>query len=243
MITYRAINTKNGKWYVGSTVDFKRRKREHLLSKAKSPFYNALRRSPEDFTWEVLEEDDRDDRLTEQLILDVWFGSTYCYNLSASAVGYDSERAKKAWTKGLGLRNAEQRKEHSKKGHLEKNEEGKSLLAVKMGRAGAATLHSRKDENGKSIAGVQTARVVNERKHAKRDEFGRSIAAVNNEWSKTSKQIKLTNIETKEELIFPSSIVAASVLGLSARYLRKVAAGLRPRHRGYYAEFLEDELH
>ena len=96
MITYRATNKKNGKWYVGSAVDWERRKKEHLKSKQKSPFHNALRKNPDIFTWEILEEDNREDRLAEQLILDVWFGSEYCYNLSSSAGGFNTETAKKA---------------------------------------------------------------------------------------------------------------------------------------------------
>jgi group I intron endonuclease len=96
MITYRAINTKNGKWYVGSAIDFERRKREHLSSKQKSPFHNALRKNPELFDWEIIQEDDSVDRHIEQLILDVWFDSQYCYNLSSSAGGFNSETARKA---------------------------------------------------------------------------------------------------------------------------------------------------
>jgi group I intron endonuclease len=96
MITYRATNTKNGKWYVGSAVDFERRKREHLNSKQKTPFHNALKKNSELFVWEIIEEDDRKNRETEQLILDVWFGSEYCYNLSSSAGGFNSETAKNA---------------------------------------------------------------------------------------------------------------------------------------------------
>jgi group I intron endonuclease len=96
MITYRAVNTKNGKWYVGSTVNFEQRKREHLSSKLKTPFHNALRKNPEYFVWEILEEDDRDDRQSEQLILDVWFGTEFCYNLSPSSIGFNSETARKA---------------------------------------------------------------------------------------------------------------------------------------------------
>ena len=99
MITYRATNKKNGKWYVGSAVNLERRKKEHLKSKQKSPFHNALRKNPDIFIWEVLEEDNREDRLTEQLILDVWFGSEYCYNLSSSAGGFNTETAKKAASK------------------------------------------------------------------------------------------------------------------------------------------------
>jgi group I intron endonuclease len=96
MITYKATNTKNGKWYVGSTLNFEKRKKQHLNSKQKTPFHNALRKSPEIFLWEILEENDLNTRDTEQFILDEYFGSEQCYNLSSSAGGFNSEMAKKA---------------------------------------------------------------------------------------------------------------------------------------------------
>jgi group I intron endonuclease len=96
MITYRATNTKNGKWYVGSAINFERRKREHLTSKQKTPFHNALRKNPELFVWEILQEDGSNNRHFEQSILDLWVGSEYCYNLSSSAGGFNSETARKA---------------------------------------------------------------------------------------------------------------------------------------------------
>lgn len=243
MITYRAVNTKNGRWYVGSTVDFARRKREHLKSKAKSPFYNALRRDPGAFRWEILEEDDRDDRLAEELILGAWFGSPYCYNLNSAAVGFSPERAKALWQKTWGDMDPDKRREHylalNEKIHGEKNEYGQSIHAVAMGRKGAAALHAIKDSDGKSVVGRQMAKIVNERKHAERDEFGRSIAGKNNIYGQRAKRIKLTNIETGQIIFFDSSVDAGLELGLNARYLRKVAAGQRPRHKGWHAEFVE----
>ena len=243
MITYRAVNTRNGKWYVGSTVNFERRKREHLRSKAKSPFYNALRRDPGAFVWEVLEEDERDDRLAEDLILAVWFGSPYCYNLNSAAVGFSAERARAVWQQTWGNMDPDRKREHylalNQKVHGEKNEHGHSVHAVTMGRKGAAALHAIKDSDGKSVVGRKMAKIVNERKHAARDEFGRSIAAKNNFFGKNAKRIKLTNIQTGQIIFFRSSVDAALELGLNARYLRKVAAGQRPRHKGWYAEFVD----
>jgi group I intron endonuclease len=96
MITYRALNTQNKKWYVGSAIDFERRKKEHLNSKQNTPFHNALRKNPELFVWEILQEDNSNHRQFEQLILDIWFGSKYCYNLSSSAGGFNSDTARKA---------------------------------------------------------------------------------------------------------------------------------------------------
>jgi group I intron endonuclease len=80
MITYKAINTQNGKFYIGSTIDFERRKKEHLRTKFSSPFHNTLRKNPGAFEWEIIE-DDSDEPILEQALLDMWFGTEQCYNL------------------------------------------------------------------------------------------------------------------------------------------------------------------
>lgn len=84
MDTYRAINTKNGKFYIGSTVNFEERKKSHLRSKEKYPFQRALRKDPDVFIWEVWS-DDADEPLLEQALLDMWFGKEQCYNLNPVA--------------------------------------------------------------------------------------------------------------------------------------------------------------
>ena len=84
MDTYKATNTLNGKFYIGSTSDFKRRKREHLTSKENYPFQNALRKNPNAFEWEV-NEDDSSEPILEQALLDMWFGTEMCYNLNPAA--------------------------------------------------------------------------------------------------------------------------------------------------------------
>jgi hypothetical protein len=84
MDTYRATNTLNGKFYIGSATDFERRKKEHLTSKANYPFQNALRNNPDAFIWEVWS-DDSDERELEQALLDMWFGKEQCYNLNPVA--------------------------------------------------------------------------------------------------------------------------------------------------------------
>jgi hypothetical protein len=84
MDTYKATNTLNGKFYIGSSTDFNRRKREHLTSKGNLPFQNALRKSPGTFEWEVWT-DDSDEPILEQALLDMWYGCEQCYNLNPSA--------------------------------------------------------------------------------------------------------------------------------------------------------------
>ena len=83
MITYIATNTTNGKFYVGSTKNFEKRKEGHL-KQCDFPFQRALRKNPEAFVWETWE-DDSDEPVLEQALLDIWFGKGQCYNLSPFA--------------------------------------------------------------------------------------------------------------------------------------------------------------
>ena len=84
MITYIAINTLNGKFYIGSTTNFEKRKNHHLNAGKSWPFQNALRKNPEAFVWEITE-DDLDEPVLEQAMLDMWFGKDQCYNLCPNA--------------------------------------------------------------------------------------------------------------------------------------------------------------
>jgi group I intron endonuclease len=84
MITYIATNTLNGKFYIGSTIDFHKRKINHVTCKVKSHFHHALRKNPEAFVWEITE-DDHSDPILEQALLDMWFGKEQCYNLNPVA--------------------------------------------------------------------------------------------------------------------------------------------------------------
>ncbi len=94
-ITYLATNQKNGKWYVGSTIQpLQSRIQQHTKNPKNDPFHNALRKNPESFTWGTLSDVDGDDRSHEQEILDTWHGSKYCYNLSTAASGICSAIAK-----------------------------------------------------------------------------------------------------------------------------------------------------
>lgn len=84
MDTYKATNTTNGKFYIGSTTNFERRQAEHLKPGTNYPFQNALRKNPEAFEWEVWS-DDSDEPILEQALLDMWFGKECCYNLNSQA--------------------------------------------------------------------------------------------------------------------------------------------------------------
>jgi hypothetical protein len=93
MDTYRATNTTNGKFYIGSTKDFEKRRKGHLGSKANYPFQNALRNNPEAFVWEVWS-DNSDEPILEQALLDMWYGKEQCYNLNPSASRPPSRKGK-----------------------------------------------------------------------------------------------------------------------------------------------------
>lgn len=84
MDTYRATNTKNGKFYIGSSTNFEKRKRTHLQSKNNYPFQRALRKDPDAFVWEVWS-DDCNEPVLEQALLDMFYGTEQCYNLSPIA--------------------------------------------------------------------------------------------------------------------------------------------------------------
>jgi group I intron endonuclease len=84
MYTYRATNTTNGKFYIGSTKNFEKRKKQHLKSSENLPFQNALRKNPEAFEWECWS-GDSDEPILEQALLDMWFGCGQCYNLNPQA--------------------------------------------------------------------------------------------------------------------------------------------------------------
>jgi hypothetical protein len=86
MDTYKSTNTINGRFYIGSTTNFEARKKAHLNSDFNFPFQNALRANPEAFIWDVWT-DDNENRELEQALLDMWFGTEQCYNLSPYANG------------------------------------------------------------------------------------------------------------------------------------------------------------
>jgi group I intron endonuclease len=96
MDTYKSTNTKNGKFYIGSTKNFEKRKKGHLNSTENYPFQRALRKDPDAFEWEVWS-DDSDEPILEQALLDVWFGKECCYNLSPYAYRPPDMTGKKMW--------------------------------------------------------------------------------------------------------------------------------------------------
>lgn len=84
MITYIATNVINGKFYIGSTLNFEKRKLDHLKSKSNYPFQNSLRKNPDNFEWEIYE-DEYNEPILEQSLLDMWWGKSQCYNINKYA--------------------------------------------------------------------------------------------------------------------------------------------------------------
>lgn len=101
MDTYKATNTTNGKFYIGSTTNFEKRKQGHLKSKENYPFQNALRKNPEAFKWEVWS-DTSDDPILEQALLDMWHGKECCYNLNQNASVPPRVEGKRMWVHSTG---------------------------------------------------------------------------------------------------------------------------------------------
>jgi group I intron endonuclease len=94
MDTYRATNTLNGKFYIGSSLNFEKRKQQHLKDRrVHTPFTNALRKNPEAFEWEVWT-DDSVEPVLEQALLDMFFGTEQCYNLNPIASRPPSHKGK-----------------------------------------------------------------------------------------------------------------------------------------------------
>ena len=130
MDTYKSTNTLNGRFYIGSTNNFEKRKKEHLASRENYPFQNALRKNPEAFEWECWS-DDSDKPILEQALLDMWFGTEQCYNLNPIASRPPkqdqkvlSENGKKGsktqMTGGIGIHDPEYRASEEYLGHCRK---------------------------------------------------------------------------------------------------------------------------
>jgi group I intron endonuclease len=85
MITYTATNNRTGQFYIGSTTNFKKRQQEHLNSCSPYPFQRSLRKNPEEWVWEWVE-DDCEERELEQFLLDLFWGDPLCLNLAPDVI-------------------------------------------------------------------------------------------------------------------------------------------------------------
>jgi hypothetical protein len=98
MITYTATNTKTGRFYIGSAknyCNYMNRVGNHHVGNPYSDFRKELQKNPLDFVWDY-SEDNFSDRDFEEALLEVYVGSKWCYNISTSTGGFNSEMAKRA---------------------------------------------------------------------------------------------------------------------------------------------------
>ena len=85
MLTYKATNTKTGRYYIGSAktyCHYMNRIGNHHIRKDKREFIQDLQEDPKAFVWEVLREDDLDTRDYEYELLQKHVGKPLCYNKS-----------------------------------------------------------------------------------------------------------------------------------------------------------------
>lgn len=100
LTVYMAYDKKNGKMYIGSTInELNRRKKAHYHNakhrKNNTHFYNALRTRPNDFEWMTLEVSPttydesikRYNRDREQYWIDLYWGSPLLYNTLKNVKG------------------------------------------------------------------------------------------------------------------------------------------------------------
>lgn len=214
MYTYKATNTSNGKFYIGSTTDFEKRKRQHLSCKESYPFQNALRKNPELFEWEVWEDDSKDPAL-EQALLDMWFGKEQCYNLNPLASVPPSWKGRK------------QSEEHVKKrtkiqkGRVKSPEECRKISEAKKGK------------NPWALPDGTTPRDIVEKRAAARIANGKK-------WTKEQKEnaSKINRLPNKE-ITRRLNLIKASELDPEKRGFVGKVANLLGFTRQYAGQFLK----
>ncbi len=86
MITYTATNTKNGRFYIGSALNYcrymSRVGAHHTMvpGRGYTDFQRDLQKDPLSFKWEW-SEDERDDRNTEKSLIELYKTSPFLYNV------------------------------------------------------------------------------------------------------------------------------------------------------------------
>jgi hypothetical protein len=258
MDTYKATNTTNGKFYIGSTNNFENRKREHLRSRENYPFQSALRKNPDAFEWEVWS-DDCDEPVLEQALLDTWFGKECCYNLNPSATRPPSWEGRTGdiwWNDGkINKRSAECPGEGWTQGVI-REESAKHLDSVRS--IGETPWWTNGTSNKRSweCPGEGWERGMTKRVFSVSGNFYEKwwTNGINNRrcaecpgegWQEgvTSKQpssrpVRVTTLDTGEVLDFPSVCAAARHYGVRDSKLGSVARGLQKQHKGLQVIFI-----
>lgn len=203
MITYIARNTINGKFYIGSTVNFNRRKREHLTSTSNYPFHNALRKNPDKFEWEIYE-DDCDDRVLEKSLLEMWYGKELCYNLSPNAdqpapldKEWNTENGNRVLELKLGFHNPEYRNSDEYK-EMQHNT-GKKCVELKIG------IHSEEYKNSNKPKEIS----INNGKKTGKQNFENKVGIFNPKYKSSQKFIEdqKRRLERSKEVCSKSIII------------------------------------
>jgi len=213
METYKATNTTNGKFYIGSTTNFNRRKTEHLKCEENYPFQNALRKNPEAFEWEVWS-DDSDEPILEQALLDMWFGKECCYNLNPSANHPPS------W-----------------KGRSHSNVSREKIKQIMLGEANKARGGGWSwSEKAKEQASERTQGEGNNA-FGKTWEWSTESLRFGSK-NPSAKKCRVLDLSTGEQQEFNTIKEAAEILGITRQHLASTARGDRKQHKGYKAEYV-----
>jgi group I intron endonuclease len=168
MDTYIATNTTNGKFYIGSSNNFEKRKQQHLDSTESYPFQNALRKDPDAFEWEVWH-DDSENRELEQALLDMWYGKEQCYNLNPVATTPPSWKGKKHTLKTKKLQS------ESKKG--DKNPAKRLEVRQKMSDSHTGVPLSDSTRKAMSVAGKGRAKTEAHKQKIRESILGQTRSA------------------------------------------------------------------
>jgi group I intron endonuclease len=206
MFTYIATNTSNGKFYIGSSIDFEARKRSHLCSKDKYPFQNALRQNPGIFEWQIWE-DDSTEPVLEQALLDMWFGKEQCYNLNPVASVPPSWKGRKQSKDHI------QKRTKNQKGRVKSAEECQKISKTKKGKPPAWALPDGKLPK-EVVERRAAARVANGKKWSKeqRERFGAKRRLPEEEITRRVNLIKESEIDLQK---YGSLRKVADLLGLT----------------------------
>ena len=121
-VIYKITNLLSGKSYIGQTVNFEQRKKDHLKAKDNYSIHKALRKyGKENFSWELLEENVPQNLLNEREIYWIKYYNTY-FNGYNETKGGDDGTALVKWIKN----NKTQHKEQALK-NLEKAQQSNKI--------------------------------------------------------------------------------------------------------------------
>lgn len=90
-VIYKITNLLNGKSYIGQTVDFERRKKDHLKAKDNYAIHAAIQKyGQEKFSWEVIEDNIPKELLNERESFWIEYYNTYSDGYNETKGGDDA---------------------------------------------------------------------------------------------------------------------------------------------------------